>query len=741
MQHKRKNVFFIATLLSVFINVFVFAGSKKEEAYKLIEKGDRQFIKSHLQKAQELYFKALAFDSTNAYANFQIGAIYYLSDSSRIKALPYFIKTIKYAAREEDDTIIDAYYYIGNCYALMKNYPAAIKAFNKYVSHIDPKSKVDETLIQEVQHSIEICTDAPALINRASDSAGYILDGKLHPVFVKNAGGSINSPYPEYAQVLMNHDSTIIFTSRRPASQKGKKDFMTDEYYEDIFISHKDSGHWSTPSVFSNQLHFKGGKDNLASVTITSDGNTLFVYNKGRIWQLHPEKGDWSEPQKIDKSMKHIPSYVPSVFISSDGKKLFLVSDEFGGYGGKDIFESDKGSDGKWSELANLGPEINSSFDEDSPFLMPDNKTLFFSSKGHVGLGGYDIFKSVYENGKWSKPVNLGAPINSSGDDIYFNYNPAIQEGYFSSSRITGGYGSMDIYTFSFTCENVENTVLNGAITSNGKNVSGAILNITDAATGKTSSTQSDVNGRYTASLKPDKTYRLEIRVPDFLPYNTTITTPPQCNAYNLYQLINASFVTDDKYVHTGQHLTVKNAFYRNIKPDGYINSNSDSTLSAFIKSYTDTSTVWEKDTASSISFSEVQRDSMNPKKVVPTNIDTVHIVTAPSIPKMPVVYFEFNKSVIGKEYYSKLDSLALFIKFNKHYDIHIEGNTDTVGTVAYNERLSLARATAVSKYLISKGVNKNKLHIEGNGKHHLAVVGDGSSALNRRDDIIIVKE
>ncbi|HTA83891.1 MAG TPA: OmpA family protein [Bacteroidia bacterium] len=740
MQYQRKIAFLLIPLLMHFYANGTSANNRRE-AGKLIEKGDRQFIKSHLQKAQDLYFKALALDSTNAYANFQIGAIFYLSDSFKVKSLPYFIKTIKYAGREEDDTIIDAYYYIGNCYALQKNYPAAIKAFNKYISHIDPKSRVDESLMQEVQHSIEICTDAPAIINRSLDSAGYILDNKMHPVYVKNAGGTINSPYPEYAQVLMNHDSTIIFTSRRPASQQGKKDFMTDEYYEDIFISHKDSGHWSTPSVFSNQLHFKGGKDNLASVTITSDGNTLFIYNKGHILEVHPQNGGWSDPKKLDKSMRHIPSYVPSVFISSDGKKLFLVSDEFGGYGGKDIFESDKGSDGKWSELTNLGPEINSSFDEDSPFLMPDNKTLFFSSKGHVGLGGYDIFKSVYENGKWSKPVNLGPPINSSGDDIYFNYDATLGEGYFSSSRINGGYGSMDIYTFSFNCDNVESTMLLGEVISGTQNIPGATFTVTDTRDHKTSSTQSDANGKYSISLKPDRIYNIEVRVPDYLPYRTTITTPHQCNAYNLYQVINTSFVTDSSHMHTGQNLVVKNAFYRDVNTNGYKNSKNDPVLSALIRSYNDTSGVFEKDTVAGVTYAKAQLDSINPRKVIPTNIDTTHIVTAASIPKMPVVYFAFNKSNIEKEYYSRLDSIALFVKINKRYKIVIEGNTDTVGTVAYNQRLSLSRANAVAKYLSGKGVNSKKLHIEGNGKHHLAVVGDGSSALNRRDDILIIKE
>jgi outer membrane protein OmpA-like peptidoglycan-associated protein len=163
--------------------------------------------------------------------------------------------------------------------------------------------------------------------------------------------------------------------------------------------------------------------------------------------------------------------------------------------------------------------------------------------------------------------------------------------------------------------------------------------------------------------------------------------------------------------------------------------------LAAFIRSNNDTSAIWEKDTIANVTYTKAQRDSMNPHKAVPTNIDTTRLITGPSIPKTPVVYFEFNKSTIAKEYQPKLDSLARFVKLNKNYKIQIEGNTDTVGSFIYNQRLSLARANAVAKYLEGKGVSANKLHIHGNGKHHLAMVGDGANALNRRDDIIIVKE
>ena len=133
--------------------------------------------------------------------------------------------------------------------------------------HVDPKSHVDDEVIEEVQHNIEICNDAPAIISRQADSAGYVLDNTMQKVYVKSLGDAINSPYPEYAQVVMNHDSTIIFTSRRPASQNGKKDFMTDQYFEDIFISHKDSMDTGKLLPYSQaSCILRADQDNLASV-------------------------------------------------------------------------------------------------------------------------------------------------------------------------------------------------------------------------------------------------------------------------------------------------------------------------------------------------------------------------------------------------------------------------------------------------------------------------------------------
>ncbi|HXB14043.1 MAG TPA: carboxypeptidase regulatory-like domain-containing protein, partial [Bacteroidia bacterium] len=544
----------------------------------LIKKGDKEFKKAHLAEALGYYLKALTVDPKDCYANFQAGAIYYLTDSARIKSVTYFENTIKFAPANED-TIIDAFYYLGNCYILQKNYKQAILSFQKYLSHL-VNDKTDRTIIKEVEHNIEICQSAPTLVQRPPDSASYFIRGSYQPVYVKNLGSLVNSPYPEYSQVTLNHDSTIVFTSRRPTSQNGKKDYMTGYYYEDIFTSHKDtSGQWSPPSLFSNQLHFSPRQLNLASVSLSPDGKTLFIYHKGLIYQSTKNGSAWSEPVRIGKHVKHIKRFMPTVFQSYDGKRLFLVSDKKGGYGGRDIYVCTINTDGTWSDPQNLGPDINTSFDEDAPFLLPDNKTLFFSSNGHKGLGGYDVFKSVYENGKWSVPQNVGAPINSTADDIFFTYDTILKTGYLSSSRINEGYGDMDLYSFSFNCDNVKNTVLQGEITYfQDKGISSATIVFTDTKSNQSTSIISDDSGKYSVQLKPDTKYIMSVHAPGFVTSAATVITPHQCDTYNLYQmvsLINILGPSNDSndrapyHWHVGGHrVELMNAFYRNSKPE-----------------------------------------------------------------------------------------------------------------------------------------------------------------------------
>jgi outer membrane protein OmpA-like peptidoglycan-associated protein len=714
---------------------YAFAGSGDDKS--LVRKGDRAFRKANIADALMYYQKALTVNPKDCYANFQEGALLYLTDSARIKSITYFQNSIKFAPAIGEDTIIDAYYYLGNCYILKKQYDSAIYAFQKYLVHL-VDDKYDAPLLKEVKHNIDLCRFAPELIQRSPDSASYIINGKYQPTYVKNLGSLINTPYPEYAEVVLDHDSLMVFTSRRPTSQGGRREYPTGSYYEDMFMSHKDNnGRWTPPSLFSSQLLIKASRLNLASVCISADNKTLFVFHKGMIYESHRSGATWSEPKRVQAKIKNIKAYMPSVFLSYDGKQLFLVTDKKGGYGGRDIYVSKLDDKGIWGTPSNLGPDINTSFDEDAPFLMPDNKTLFFSSKGHNGLGGYDIFKSVYENGKWSTPVNVGAPINSPADDIFFEYDTATKKGYFSSARINEGYGDMDLYTLSFTCDNIENTMLQGKVIAEGnKTISSPTVMYTDLKTGQNTIAAYDESGKYSIQLKPDTKYSVSVRTLGYLPINTSVTTPHQCDAYNLYQIINLNYIMADS-MKKGQNVAIKNAFYH-VSQAGIKNVKDDQTLSDLAGSFNDKNDIWYSDSAFAVNYTQAQIDSINPHaKVVAVTNPTKVTPTA----KNSTVLFELNSSVIASSTYSSLDSLAKIMRTNTKIKLQVYGYADNTGKEDHNQSLSDQRAKAVVQYLIKKGVKSANIHAEGKGSANPVAQNDGThNYLNRRAELMVIQ-
>lgn len=433
-------------------------GSGRDEK-QMIKIADQEWQKGNFKQSFNVYKQVVAANPKSSYANFRVGEIYFLTDSAKIKSVPYLKASIQYAPISGIDTDYTAYYYLGYCYMLEEKYDTAIQCFQKYQSRLEPTADNKEA-IAEINRQIQICNMAPGILKRNSDSASYLIDGQIAPLYVYNMGDSINSKYPEYSQVLFNNNSTMIFTSRRPEKHNDVDD-RTGKYYENMYISYKKTnGTWTDPILYNQEVHLRTKELYTATVDISADQSVLFSYRDGSILESKKVHGSWSEPEKISKLIPKLAgAYVPSIFLSNDGKILLVVTDMPGGVGGRDIYMCTLDKSGNWSEPQNLGPNINTDQDEDAPFLLPDNKTLFFSSKGRGGLGGYDIFVSHYEHGNWSTPQNLGAPINSPGDDIYFTYNDSINngKGYFSSSRL-GGFGDMDVYGYSIVKNPVDTT-------------------------------------------------------------------------------------------------------------------------------------------------------------------------------------------------------------------------------------------------------------------------------------------
>jgi outer membrane protein OmpA-like peptidoglycan-associated protein/tetratricopeptide (TPR) repeat protein len=254
---------------------------------------------------------------------------------------------------------------------------------------------------------------------------------------------SINCPYSDFAPVIATDNSVIYFTSSRPGAVEDKLS-KPPVYREDVYRSFIINGEYSSAENVGTPIN---SAELDASIGLSADGNTLYIYrsigSQGDVYISQLTAKGWENPQAL--SQINTNYWEPSVCEAVGGKVLIYSSEKPGGLGGRDLYIAGLRGDGSWY-TRNLGPEINTPYNEDAPFLHPDGRTLYFSSDGHSTIGGFDIFKSVLQSdGSWSKPENLGIPINSPADDIYFTLAADGITAYLSSTR-QGGKGLKDIY-------------------------------------------------------------------------------------------------------------------------------------------------------------------------------------------------------------------------------------------------------------------------------------------------------
>lgn len=255
---------------------------------------------------------------------------------------------------------------------------------------------------------------------------------------IEELGSAINTEFDDYAPVITADKSIMYFTSRRPFTDKEKKKNKegSENIYEAIFD--EEDSVWLEAEALKPPIN--DPKRFNSNIAVSNDGQRLLVYmddgyGYGDIYESYLVGNKWSDPQSMGDVINSF-EHESSASIAPDGRTIYFVSDRKGGIGGRDIWRATKNSDGDWTDAENLGDAINTKKNEEGVFIHPDGKTLFFSSQGHNSMGGYDVFKTVLqEDGSWSKPVNLGAPINTEGDDLFFVQSADGKTGYYASTR------------------------------------------------------------------------------------------------------------------------------------------------------------------------------------------------------------------------------------------------------------------------------------------------------------------
>jgi WD40 repeat protein len=337
---------------------------------------------------------------------------------------------------------------------------------------------------------------------------------------IENLGNPPNTAASEYVPVVSADEETMVYTYAGDSSIGGLRKKTDDEltyarYFEDVYITKKVKGVWSPGRNIGVTINTA---ENDAAVSISPDGHMLFTYrddgsNGGDLYVSYLQGNEWGFPSPLTGDINRGDTWEGSCSISADGKTLYFASNRKGGFGGRDLYTATQMSDGSWGKVKNMGPKINTKYDEDAPFIHPDGRLLIYNSTGEKSMGNYDIFKTIYNpaDTSWSEPENMGYPINTPDRDSYYVLSASGERGYYSSGK-AGGQGLQDIYIVTPGILNYKPVLLvvKGLVTAKGQPAEANIVVSTasDAEIFSLAASNS-VDGKYLVSLKEGDNYKL----------------------------------------------------------------------------------------------------------------------------------------------------------------------------------------------------------------------------------------
>jgi len=406
-------------------------------------------------KALSLYQELLQQAPNNANLNFKIGYCYLNTATQKTKAISYLEFASSHISPDynglnpdEENVPLEVLFYLGKAYHVNYRFDDAERTFYELKKQV---SATEKEFLGKINHELEACQYARVLMKSPVEMT------------VSNLGKQINSVYTEHSPVISGDESILVFTSKREGNTGNVK---TDDgqYTEDIYISTFNGKSFNQAIRLDGNINTPGHE---ASVGLSFDGSQLFIYRDddgdGNLY-ISKRSGDKWELAEPLPPVINSKSRETHASMSFDGNEIYFTSDRKGGYGGLDIYRVRKLPNGSWSKAQNMGPEINTPYDEEGPYLHPDGTSLFFASKGHNTMGGYDIFVSYYdaEKDRWLKPENIGYPINTPDDDVYYVPSVDGRRAYYASYA-NNSIGYYDIFRIDLSEAHVRNqTVIAG---------------------------------------------------------------------------------------------------------------------------------------------------------------------------------------------------------------------------------------------------------------------------------------
>ncbi len=418
--------------------------------------------------------------------------------------------------------------------------------------------KFDEALAQLEIYKTKNKKLSAKELEAADLLANYCNNGKTLmanplPAKIQNMGKPLNTPGSEYVPIISSDEETMVFTYAGDSSIGGRQNYFNEPdpygmYYEDVYISKKKDGQWQGgrgvgPTIKTN--------DHDAAVSLSSDGQTLFIYkdnrsNSGDLYVSYLQGNTWSVPEALRGDVNQMLSWEGSCSMSADGRVLFFVSDRKGGYGGRDIYKATLQADGSWGNVQNLGDKINTKYDDDAPFIHPDGRTLVYSSCGLNSMGSYDIFKTKLNltDSTWGPPENLGYPINSPDRDSYYVLSADGKHGYYASGK-EDGEGLQDIYMVTPGMPGFEPALalVKGVISVQGKPVEGQLkIEVPSKSLVYAQVKSNTETGNYLVNLPAGNNYKLTYTWGK-LPEKTFVIDAQNITSY-MERVINVNFDT-----------------------------------------------------------------------------------------------------------------------------------------------------------------------------------------------------
>lgn len=446
------------------------------------------------------------------------------------------------------DFFAPAWVNLGKLELYDRNYDEAIKCFETYL-------KLDKR---------ESETELDA--KRGLKTARFRKEALAHPVPFnpQNLGAAVNSRDDEYLPSLTADGQTLVFTRRFP--RKATTTANTKEE-EDLYVSTLNNGQWSHAERMPEPVN---STDNEGAQCISQDGRIMFYTACNRndgggrcdLYMCVNKSGRWSKPRNLGSAVNS-GAWEGQPTFSIDGRTLYFVSNRKGGHGGMDIWKTTFDG-GQWTAPENLGPEINTEFDEMSPFIHFDDHTLYFSSNRPEGMGGMDLFVAKRDdNGRWTQPTNLGYPINTEGDDNNLIVSADGRTAIFASQR-DGGQGKMDLYSFELPVESRPTVAIcfKGRVSNakDGQPVASDIR-IIDLANGTTvANTSSDgKNGLYIVSLPAGKDYAFHVTANGFLFHSQNVEKNNE-NGNEQWQPVTVDIALHP--IESGERIALRNVFF-----------------------------------------------------------------------------------------------------------------------------------------------------------------------------------